>query len=214
MNTGRHLERVTYRSRSMQRAIDILTEMGRFGMAAKQYQTPGDVFGDVSVVKPEYPQMAIDYYEKAADIYATEKSQTSAQKCLLRVAELIAFFTKDYMKAINIWEDAGFKALSSNLLKYGAKQYFFRAALCQLCIDSVNAASAIKRYGEKSSDFRDSRECKLISSLIEDVDNQSRENFGQHVHEYDKVSRLDDIAVELLARIKEGMESAEIEDLA
>jgi alpha-soluble NSF attachment protein len=31
-------------------------------------------------------------------------------------------------------------------LKYSAKEYFFRAALCHLCIDLLNAQHAVQQY--------------------------------------------------------------------
>ncbi len=48
------------------------------------------------------------------------------------------------------------------MLKYSAKEYFFRASLCHLCVDSLNAQHAIKRYEEQYPAFADSREAKLI----------------------------------------------------
>ena len=53
-------------------------------------------------------------------------------------------------------------ALESSLLKCSAKEYFFRAALCHLCVDSLNAQHAVHRYEEQYPAFADSREAKLI----------------------------------------------------
>ena len=40
-------------------------------------------------------------------------------------------------------------ALQSNLLKYSAKDYFFKASLCHLCVDSINATNAVTKYVEE-----------------------------------------------------------------
>ena len=48
------------------------------------------------------------------------------------------------------------------MIKYSAKEYFFRAALCHLCVDIVNAQHAVTRYEEQFPAFGDSREAKLI----------------------------------------------------
>lgn len=56
-------------------------------------------------------------------------------------------------------------SLESSLLKYSAKEYFFRAALCHLCVDVLNAQHAIERYYEQYPAFQDSREYKLIKVL-------------------------------------------------
>ena len=53
-------------------------------------------------------------------------------------------------------------ALESSLIKYSAKEYFFRAALCHLCVDAVNAQHAVQRYEEQFPAFGDSRETKLV----------------------------------------------------
>lgn len=34
-------------------------------------------------------------------------------------------------------------AIESSLLKYSAKEYFFKAALCHMCIDVVEAQRAV-----------------------------------------------------------------------
>jgi len=57
-------------------------------------------------------------------------------------------------------------SLESSLLKYSAKEYFFRAALCHLCVDSLNAQHAIERYQEQYPAFQDAREYKLVKVCI------------------------------------------------
>ena len=57
-------------------------------------------------------------------------------------------------------------ALESSLLKYSAKEYFFRAALCHLCVDSLNAQHAVQRYEEQYPAFADSREAKLVKVTL------------------------------------------------
>lgn len=57
-------------------------------------------------------------------------------------------------------------SLESSLLKYSAKEYFFRAALCHLCVDALNAQHAIERYQEQYPAFQDSREFKLIKVCL------------------------------------------------
>lgn len=50
----------------------------------------------------------------------------------------------------------------SSMVKNCAKQYFFRAALCHLCMDFLNAQLALQRYGEELPSFADSREVKFV----------------------------------------------------
>lgn len=53
-------------------------------------------------------------------------------------------------------------SLESSLLKYSAKEYMFRAALCHLCVDLTDARIAVEKYEEMYPAFQDSRECKLL----------------------------------------------------
>ena len=75
--------------------------------------------------------------------------------------------------------------IASNLLKYAAKDYFFKALLCHLCVDSLNAVHALSRYEDQYPAFTDSREAKLIKSLCQVINLLSallsRENIRDHL---------------------------------
>ena len=64
---------------------------------------------------------------------------------MLKVAEYCATLEK-YEKAIKIYETVAAASLESQLLKYAAKDQFFRASLCHLCIDALNAQHAVTKY--------------------------------------------------------------------
>ena len=53
-------------------------------------------------------------------------------------------------------------AMDNQLLRYSARDHFFRAALCHLCKDSQNTVIALAKYEEMFPAFADSRECKFI----------------------------------------------------
>lgn len=69
---------------------------------------------------------------------------------------------EDYEKAIQIYETVAGSCLDSSLLKYSAKEYYFRAALCHLSVDILNAQHALEKYAQLYPAFQDSREFKLI----------------------------------------------------
>ena len=52
--------------------------------------------------------------------------------------------------------------MNNQLLKYGAKDHFFRAVLCRMCRDLDDAAVGLQRYEEMFPVFADARECKLV----------------------------------------------------
>ena len=53
-------------------------------------------------------------------------------------------------------------SIDNQLLRYGAKDHFFRAALCRMCLDLQDASSTMSKYEEQFPAFSDSRECKLV----------------------------------------------------
>ena len=82
-----------------------------------------------------------------------------------QVAEYSATL-ENYEKAIKIYEQVAAASLENQLLKYAAKDQFFRASLCHLCIDMLNAQHAIQKYEEQYPAFGDSREAKLVKVII------------------------------------------------
>lgn len=80
---------------------------------------------------------------------------------MLKVAQYAAQL-EDYEKAIQIYEQVAGTCLDSSLLKYSAKEYFFRAALCHLSVDLLNASHAMGKYAQQYPAFQDSREFKLV----------------------------------------------------
>lgn len=81
------------------KAIEIYTDMGRFTMAAKHHQSIAEMHESDTV---DF-ERAIQHYELAADYFRGEESNSSANKCLLKVAQYAAQL-QNYDKAIKIYE--------------------------------------------------------------------------------------------------------------
>ena len=75
--------------------------MGRFTIAAKHHQTVAELFETEAADLDK----AIQHYETAADYFKGEESNSSATKCLVKVA-LYAAQLENYEKAIQIYEQA------------------------------------------------------------------------------------------------------------
>jgi hypothetical protein len=56
--------------------------------------------------------------------------------------------------------------MDNQLLKYSAKDHFFKAALCHLCVDLLNGQQAVQKYTEMFPQFADARECKLVKVKV------------------------------------------------
>uniref|UniRef100_A0A452VH57 NSF attachment protein alpha n=1 Tax=Ursus maritimus TaxID=29073 RepID=A0A452VH57_URSMA len=191
----------------LMRAVEIYTDMGRFTIAAKHHISIAEIY-ETELVDIE---KAIAHYEQSADYYKGEESNSSANKCLLKVAGYAAQL-EQYQKAIDIYEQVGTNAMDSPLLKYSAKDYFFKAALCHFCIDMLNAKLAVQKYEELFPAFSGSRECTLMKKLLDAHEEQNVDSYTEAVKEYDAISRLDQWLTTMLLRIKKTIQGDE-EDL-
>ncbi|XP_038207166.1 alpha-soluble NSF attachment protein [Zerene cesonia] len=179
------------------KAIEIYTDMGRFTVAAKQHQNIAELYETECVDLAR----AMQHYEQAADYFRGEESTSSANKCMLKLAQYAAQL-EHYDKAIQIYEQIAKSSLDNSLLKYSAKEYMFRAALCHLCVDILNAQHALEKYCALYPAFADTRECKLVKELIEHLEEQNIDAFTEAVKTYDSISRLDQWYTSMLVRIK------------
>nr|CAD7424372.1 unnamed protein product [Timema monikensis] len=188
-----------YKKSDSNEAVSCLVkaDMGRFSMAAKHHQSIAELYETEAIDLDR----AVQHYEQAADYFKGEDSNSSANKCLLKVAQYAAQL-ENYDKAIKIYEQVAGSSLDSSLLKYSAKEYFFRAALCHLCVDVLNAQHALERYQEMYPAFQDSREYKLLKVLIDHMEEQNVDGFTEAVKDYDSISRLDQWYTTILLRIK------------
>uniref|UniRef100_A0A3B4CGT4 N-ethylmaleimide-sensitive factor attachment protein, alpha a n=1 Tax=Pygocentrus nattereri TaxID=42514 RepID=A0A3B4CGT4_PYGNA len=176
------------------RAIDIYTDMGRFTIAAKHHISIAEI----------YESDLVDV-DKVSEILGPA---LSANKCLLKVATYAAQL-EQYQKAIEIYEQIGTYSMDNTLLKYGAKDHFFKAALCHFCVDMLNAKLAVQRYEEMFPAFSDARECKLVKKLLDAYEEQDVDAFTDAVKEFDSITRLDQWQTSMLLRIKKTIQEDE-----
>lgn len=99
--------------------------------------------------------------------------------------------------------------MDSTLLKYSAKDHFFKAALCHFCVDHLNAKLAVQKYEEMFPAFSDSRECKLLKKLLDAWEEQNVDAYTDAVKEFDTISRLDQWLTTMLLRIKKTIQDEE-----
>lgn len=170
-------------------------------MAAKLHQTIAELMEDERDING-----AIRHYELAADLLREENHHSMANKCMQKVGEFAAIDEK-YLKAIKIFQDIACFDLSSSLLQYNAKEYFFRAAICHLCNDPEIVETVINRYCEMYPAFKDSRENHLILCLLDCIELRDLEGYANAIRTYDATSKLSMWHVTMLLRAKNTIES-------
>jgi len=190
--------------RMLLEAVDIYTDMGRFNIAAKHHTSVGELFeADLA----DFEQ-AVQHFERAADYYKGEESNAAANKCLAKVA-LLSAQREDFVKASAIFEQLGKASMENQLLRYGAKDHFFKAAVCHMNIDFLNARQAVERYNDMFPVFADSREYKLLDKLLAAADEENVDAYTESVREYDSISRIDPWLTSLLLRAKKTLSGDE-----
>uniref|UniRef100_A0AAQ4NV51 N-ethylmaleimide-sensitive factor attachment protein, alpha b n=1 Tax=Gasterosteus aculeatus aculeatus TaxID=481459 RepID=A0AAQ4NV51_GASAC len=183
----------------LNRAIEIYTDMGRFTIAAKHHITIAEIYETEMV---DIEKLPASFFKCIYILFS------SANKCLLKVATYAAQL-EQYPKAIEIYEQVGTYAMDSTLLKYSAKDHFFKAALCHFSVDMLNAKLAVQKYEEMFPAFSDSRECKLLKKLLDAYEEQNVEAYTDSVKEFDTISRLDQWLTTMLLRIKKTIQEDE-----
>lgn len=186
-------------------AIEIYTDMGRFSLAARYLSTVAEIY-ETEILDFE---QAISNYEQSADFFKGEDSVGSANKCLVKVAHMCAQL-QQFEKATSIFEDIGRNSLENTLLKYAAKDYFFKAAVCSFCQGPDIAREAIERYRSIHPGFDGSREMKFVLDLLAAFDDEDSDKFADIVKDYDSISRIDQWLTTQLLLIKKKISEVDI----
>ncbi|CAK9196712.1 unnamed protein product [Sphagnum jensenii] len=193
--------------RMLNLAINMFEDIGRLSMAAKHYKDIADIYE-----KEENAERAMEYYEKAAELYSGEGIDSTANQCKIKVAQFAAQL-EQYNKAIVIYEDVAKQSMSNNLLKYSVKGYLLNAGLCQICgKDVVAINNALEKYQELDPTFSSTREFKFLTDLASAIDEVDVVKFTDIVKEYDSMSRIDQWKTTLLLRAKNALKLKEVEE--
>jgi len=181
----------------LDRAVAYYAEEGRCSIAAKHQKEIAEILESGNEL-----DQCMEAYEKAASYYEGENSPSSANACLLKVAQYAAQ-TEKYDKAITIYEQVAATSLDNTLLKWNVKNYLLHAGLCHLCTgDIVAAKRALEKYQDMDSSFASTREFKLLNSIAKACEELDVEQFTAAVVDFDSVSKLDNWKTSILLRIK------------
>lgn len=199
--------------RMFKMAVEMHMENNRFATAAKMYKEIAEL-----EEKEMNLEAALVAYQDSADCYFNEDSTTSGNQMLLKVAEMAAS-SADYSRAIQIYEKVANSSLDNNLLKWSVKDYYFKASLCNLAMgaktgDMAKTTESLEKYMDLHPAFEDSRECKLIQSCLEAVNDGDVEAFTGHVFKYDSVYKLDNWTASILLVVKDAVGDGPELDLA
>ncbi|XP_068647550.1 alpha-soluble NSF attachment protein-like [Aristolochia californica] len=188
-------------------AVNLFLEIGRLNMAARYCKEIGELYE-----KEQNFEQAMNFLERAADLFQSEEVNTSANQCKQKVAQFAAQL-EQYPKAVELFEEIARHSMNNNLLKYSVKGILLNAGLCQLCRDDIVAiTNALEKYQDLDPTFSGTREYKFLSDLSSAIDEEDVPKFTDVVKEFDSMTRLDAWKTTLLLRAKNAVKAKEDED--
>src|SRR3989338_5605756 len=123
-----------------------------------------------------------------------ENQQAHANSCLDKVGDLEALLG-NYSEAIKAFEKVAYNKLDSQLVRSGAKEYLFKAIICNLAdhsiVDSLyEVKDKLEEYIEKDVNFDGSKESELMSKLLQASENRDIIGFVAALRVFDLIKRL------------------------
>jgi len=191
--------------------ISLLCEVGRFGTAGRIQRKLAEMYeADRNF------DDAIDQYRQASDYYLGDNEVAQSDLCLVKVAYYQGLM-EEFDDAAIIYADVGFRCLDNNLLRFNARDYFFRSGLLMIAAGPL----AFNRLKRKMMDFKTadpsfaySRECLFLENMLVLYHSSDIHAFADHVYNFDNVSHLDSWCLEMLYEIRnlvqDKFEAAEI----
>ncbi|KAG9448868.1 hypothetical protein H6P81_008833 [Aristolochia fimbriata] len=188
-------------------AVNLFLEIGRLNMAARYCKEIGELYE-----QEQNFEQAMNFLERAADLFQSEEVTTSANQCKQKVAQFAAQL-EQYPKAVELFEEIARHSMNNNLLKYSVKGILLNAGLCQLCRgDIVAITNALEKYQDLDPTFSGTREYKFLSDLSSAIDEEDITKFTDVVKEFDSMTRLDAWKTSLLLHAKNTLKAKEDEE--
>lgn len=194
----------SYKMFDLSQAVAPLTRAAELYMAQGKWTTASQILEKVAEL---YEQMndfdnMIKSLKEALRFAKQEGQKAAANRIQKRMAETFVLQHR-FIEAQQEYEEMAEKSKDDAMLKYNAKDFWFRwedrrnisiwilfidetfrAALCALCIDVENANTALNRYISDNPLFEErSLEVKLLRQLIAAIEEQNKELFLKHFDE-------------------------------
>jgi alpha-soluble NSF attachment protein len=207
-----------FKNGNQKEAIKWLRIAAQMRMEGNNFQQAAKLHQEIAAIEEKNLNIkgAIKSYTDAADCFQSEGSVPSENQALLKVAELSAG-EEDYARAIMLYEKVAAAALESTLLKYSCKDYFFKAALCQLVLcaksgDMKVLEDKLEKYKDQHPAFDGDRSCKLIEACAKAFEDDDVDAFTDQVFSYDKIYKLDNWTASLLLTVKKILKGGGVAD--
>jgi len=198
-----------YQNCNPKEAVTIFRKVVKMHMDTGRLSTAANEWKEIAKLeeKDGHTQAAREAWDRAASCHEASNGKAAATQCLLNVARICAD-EADYKKAVELFEKCAHQALESELGKWSASEYFYKAALCNLVLETKSGETKdvveqLDKYVEEHPVFETSREYKFLKGIVEAFDKDDVEKYTEIVFKFDSIIKLDNWASKLLLKIKD-----------
>ncbi|CAF1146851.1 unnamed protein product [Didymodactylos carnosus] len=178
---------------AFQKAAELHCTLNRFPTAAGCLEKAADVYEQC-----ENFEKANECLITAQRFYVQERQKASAGRVKTRMAN-IRVQQRKFMDAKLLFEEMAELVKDDSLLRYGAKDHYFRAVLCSLCIDVDNGQIVFDQYTADNPSFDNYQpEVKLLRNLIQCVRDGNKEQYVQYIKDSPLASIKNDKYIKIL----------------
>lgn len=178
-------------------ATNLFLNMKRTAVASRNLKKIAEYYEGIK----DYDN-AIQYYQRAADIYEQQNSCSSAHACLLKNASF-EVIRRNWSRAMELYENVAKKCLCTSMGKYTAQKYYFRASLCAFVLFDYESAKIIfNQYADADETFAESMQRRLLDQIYEAFSNGCPQEFTCALSEYNQTNEIDEDMNTLLLAVK------------
>ena len=186
------------------KAIDILKIVYDLYMEDNKYYNAAKYIKEIAIIYEELENIpeAKVAYQKAAEIYEMEDKTSLATECFLKIADLNIQLGQ-FSSASELYQKVAEESIKSTLLKFKCKEYLLKAGLSQFCNDDiVDSSRVLNKYCDIDATFSTSREYKLLSHILNALENSDLDLFTNILIEYDSISTLTPLLTKILVKLR------------
>lgn len=175
----------SYKMFDLPKAIPALTRAAELQMSQGKWTMASQILEKIAEFYEELndQENMLKTLKEACRFLKQEGQKASVNRVQKKIAESYILQGK-FIDAQQEYEEMANKSKDDSMLKYNAKELWFRASLCALCIDVENLNTALNRYLNDNPLFEErSIEVKLLRQLISSVEEQDKDSFLKQIEE-------------------------------
>jgi len=210
-----------YQNCDSKEAIKVFRLCTKLHMAADRFSTAARDWKEIAKMeeKEDRNKEAAEAWEKAATCHEAENGKAAATQCWSNVARICASMA-DYKRAIELYEKCAAQSLETDLGRWSAAEYLYKASLCRFVLESKSGecketTEALEKYVDMHPAFENAREYKFLKAILDAFQKDDIDKFTDVVAKFDAVLKLDNWTSKLLLKVKDVLrEGVSADDIA